>query len=297
MFKLHRFELVVLLAALAALAAAIFLFTGRLAALDLSRCGERDCTALIEERSSLERLSLPLQELANVLPAFAGMVLGVALVGREIEHNTATFSWSLVLSRTRWLAERLLIIGLLLLTGTALAALGTEALSAAVHPGINLARSFTDADGRGVIVIERAAIALMVGVVIGTLLGRPLPALLATIVASAGLLLLLQVGQAAWLRAEAVRLDAGGRVVDPLADRIIEMQFQTPTGALLTYPEARAQLDDSGRLPEDVYVPIPLGIPADRYLEVTARDAAVSLAVFGILLASSMVAVEHRRPY
>ena len=184
-----------LLVALAALGAATLFVSARLAGIDVAGCGTADCTALLDQRGRLERLSLPLQELSAVLPIFAGLLVGVAIVGREIERNTAVLAWSMGLSRLRWLSARVLVVGAVIVLGSAIPAIATEALSAAAHPGVDLARSFANLGGRGSVVIERALIALAVGVLAGTILGRPLPALLAAGVAVVALLVVLELGQ------------------------------------------------------------------------------------------------------
>jgi hypothetical protein len=176
-------------------------------------------------------------------------------------------------------------------------ALTTEILTAAVHPRIDLLRSFTDTTVRGPAVLERSLIALTVAVLAGTLLGRTLPALLTAIIATAALLLCLQVGQDAWLRAEAVRMPTADVPAEVSGDKITDVRFQTPSGDFLSYADAAARLAGTGQLPEDAYTPVAFGVPASRYADVTLREGVLTAVVVGLLLVVSAAALERRRPY
>jgi ABC-type transport system involved in multi-copper enzyme maturation permease subunit len=295
--KQSRFELIVLLAAIIALACAMLYLALRLSVLQGVDCNQIDCAAVADERSNLETWSFPLQQLAVIMPVFAACILGVPIVGREIERSTAVLAWSIGLSRRRWLIERFGIIGAVLAAGCVLPALATSLVTAASHPGTDLLHSFADASGRGPIVIERAMIAFAVAVLSGALLGRTLPGVLVGLMASAMILLAMQLGSDMWLRAEAVQLAVGDGPVDALGDKVTEARFRDGNGRLLTYAEARASLSGPDALPEDVYDVVVFGVPGSRYPEVTVREALSALVVVGGILIATTAAVDRRRPY
>ncbi len=121
-----------------------------------------------------------------VLPLLLGILVGVPLVGSEIETRTATIAWSLGPSRRRWLAVRLAILGLGLAVVLAVPAIAAQVLE-------NVRPNYADYDPsttvlldyglRGPLVVFRGLAAFAIGVTIGLALGRVLPALLVSGVA------------------------------------------------------------------------------------------------------------------
>src|SRR5262249_12974542 len=48
---------------------------------------------------------------ALAIPVISAVVLGLALVARELEQQTTVLAWSLSPSRIRWLGQRILLLG------------------------------------------------------------------------------------------------------------------------------------------------------------------------------------------
>ena len=116
-----------------------------------------------------------------VLPLLLGILVGVPLVGSEIETRTATIAWSLGPSRRRWLTVRLAILGVGLAIVLAIPAIAAQVLE-------NVRPNYADYDPsttvlidyglRGPLVVLRGLAAFSIGVATGLVLGRVLPALL-----------------------------------------------------------------------------------------------------------------------
>ncbi len=70
----------------------------------------------------------------DVLPLLVGLLLGVGLVGGEIEGGTAPTVWALAGSRRRWLLGRLVPILLILVALLVFAAITSDMLAAAKVP-------------------------------------------------------------------------------------------------------------------------------------------------------------------
>ena len=114
-----------------------------------------------------------------VLPPLVGLFLGVPVVAREIELRTTDLAWSLALRRSRWLLTRLLPM-----LAFALVALRGPGSSWArrLFSAIAVGRAVTGPD-RGRLAGPDAGrpaafMALGIGVLVGALVGRTMPALL-----------------------------------------------------------------------------------------------------------------------
>ena len=108
-----------------------------------------------------------------IVPMAGGLVLGVGIVGREIARRTAHLAWTLEPRRDRWLLKRAWPV--LLMVGLPCLALGvaTGRLIDHAGPGQSYQLAMT-----GPIVALRFAIAFMVGIGLGAILRRELPALM-----------------------------------------------------------------------------------------------------------------------
>jgi ABC-type transport system involved in multi-copper enzyme maturation permease subunit len=121
----------------------------------------------------------------GLAPFVAGLLLGVPIVTREVEHRTALLAWPLAGSRARWLAWRVmpaLIIGLAVMVVLAVA---DDLMAQAYLPKSDL--GFLHHGSRGVPLVMRALVVLALGVALGALIGRLLPALLVGIALCVGI--------------------------------------------------------------------------------------------------------------
>ena len=108
-----------------------------------------------------------------IVPMVAGLVLGVGIVGREIAMRTAHLAWTLEPRRDRWLLKRAWPV--VLMVGVPCLALGlaTARLIAHAGPGQSYQLAMT-----GPIVALRFVLALALGIGLGAVLRREVPALM-----------------------------------------------------------------------------------------------------------------------
>ncbi|BCJ34629.1 transporter [Actinocatenispora thailandica] len=179
--------------------------------------------------------------LLYLLPGAVGLFWGAPLVARELEASTYRLTWSQSVTRTRWLAVKL----------------GVSALAAAVLAGI-VGVGFTwwaspiDTDldkgltagafsmprlsplvfgAHGIVPVGYAVFALALGVAVGLVLRRSIPAMAVTLV----LLAAAQVGTPLWVRPhliEPVRYTTTitaanlGRIVAQPGGRVIDLEVR-----------------------------------------------------------------------
>lgn len=246
------------------------------------------------------------------LAGFAvGLVLGVPLVAREIEHRTAQLAWTIGRSRVRWFIGRVAFATLATVLLTAVLAVTTEILAVAMRPDVPMSASFELHGNRGPLIVGRAMLGLGAGVLVGALIGRQLPALLLGVFVVGGLYAASWAGFPVWYHGEAQVQRIGEWLGSPLW---IESGIELTSGERLTFAEAfegrpelletyqsengthyASQADaDAGRNPigRD-YI---LLIPGERYNEIVARETAVFSGVGLILLGGAGAVTGHRRP-
>jgi hypothetical protein len=168
-------------------------------------CGSAEFQFLKNDRF----LQAALPPVLLVAPALIGVFWGAPLVARELETGSYKLSWSQSVSRTRWLAMKLALVGLASMLATGLLSL---ILSWWFSPmdRINLNRFSPAMFGvRGITPIGYAAFAFVLGVLAGVLIRKTLPAMAVTIVAFLGVRLAVTY----WIRP---RLESPLGVTSPL---------------------------------------------------------------------------------
>ncbi|HEY0719040.1 MAG TPA: ABC transporter permease [Streptosporangiaceae bacterium] len=136
------------------------------------------------------------------LPVVIGLFWGAPLIARELESGSYKLAWNQSVTRERWLAVKL---GLLGLTSMALAGLFSLALSwwaspidyaAAVGASGGFQERFFPLDfgTRGVVPIGYAAFAFALGALIGLLVRRTVPAMAVTLLLVAAVLIAMPLG-------------------------------------------------------------------------------------------------------
>jgi hypothetical protein len=129
----------------------------------------------------LDRL-LQLVAIALVaVPALVGAFWGAPLITREFEHGTHRLAWTQSVSRTRWLAVKLVLVGAASVVATGLLSLMVTWWSSAMdHASMN--RFDTGLFGqRNIAPMGYAAFGFALGVTAGVLIRRTLPAMAATL--------------------------------------------------------------------------------------------------------------------
>ena len=242
------------------------------------------------------------QMLITLAPFVAGLVLGVPIVAQEIEHRTALLAWPLVGSRSRWLALRsapALTVGLVVMVVLAVAA---DLMAQAYMPKTDL--GFLQHGSRGVPLVMRALLVMALGVTLGAMIGRFLPALVVGIALCVGMQVALGATLDRWLPSEVLTPEeAPGGLSNPLTT---EVQYRTPSGEIITAQEGEIIVSaayeaaaeagepepDPATLPQEIFI----GISAARHGEVVLRESlalgALATGLFGV----ATVVVGRRRP-
>jgi hypothetical protein len=314
-FRLHRWEVLASAAGVAILAAAMLWFAWQLRTLAATDPGCLDpagyapgCTQLGQRFYELSSKAEWLSYLSWLAPFAMGLVLGVPLVSREVEHRTAAIAWTMSRSRTWWLVGRaafLIVVMVVLLT---VAAVVGEALASATMPAQHLDRDFAWYGRRGALIVVRGLASLGIGVLVGAWLGRVLPALLVAVFASVLIFSAISLGMDRWIEGDAVvqKFDAdraGGR---QLGERIL-----LPKGELIDYGELQrrglayeviqddllwAKPEDIGHMDRLVGYDRYLVVPGSRYPQIVLREAAVVGGAAIVLALATTFVVTRRRP-
>jgi hypothetical protein len=240
-----------------------------------------------------------------------GLVLGVPLVAREVDHGTAQLAWTIGRSRVRWLIGRVAFAALVAVVLTALLAVTTEVLATAMLPNIDMSQDFNLHGNRGPLIVGRAMLGLGAGVLVGALLGRQLPALLLGVFVVGGVYAATWVGFPLWYHGEAEVRSMNEWLGGPLW---IESGIELTSGERQTW----AEIYGGGGAPFDTFQAEdgtyyasqadaeagrnPIGrdyiliIPGERYNEIVARETAVFSAAGLILIGGAAAVTRRRRP-
>jgi hypothetical protein len=126
-----------------------------------------------------------------IAPAVIGIFWGAPLVTREVETGTFRLAWNQSVTRTRWLAVKLGLIGLAAMATSGLLSLMVtwsdspvdQATGLAAGPGAALVNRVTPLlfGARGIAPIGYAAFAFALGVTAGVLIRRTVPAMASTL--------------------------------------------------------------------------------------------------------------------
>jgi hypothetical protein len=140
-----------------------------------------DCGQVIGAFFEHDQILQHLRPIVILVPAVVGIFWGAPLVAREIETGTHRMVWTQSITRTRWLATKLGVLGIASIVVT-------EALNLMetwwFRPidKINQDRFTGSFSQAGLVPIGYAAFAFALGVTAGLLIRRTLPAMAATLV-------------------------------------------------------------------------------------------------------------------
>jgi ABC-type transport system involved in multi-copper enzyme maturation permease subunit len=118
-----------------------------------------------------------------VLPALIGVFWGAPLIARELEAGTHRLVWNQSITRTRWLAVKLGLPGLAAMTAAGLGSLAATWWSSPLDKATD---DFPRLEpllfaARGIVPVGYAAFAFALGVTVGMLVRRTLPAMAITL--------------------------------------------------------------------------------------------------------------------
>jgi hypothetical protein len=116
-----------------------------------------------------------------VVPGLIGIFWGAPLIARELESGTHRLAWNQSITRTRWLASKLAVIGGASAITVGLLSWGVSAWAHHIdHANDNRIAPLVYG-ARGVVPIGYALFAFAVGVTMGMLIRRTVPAMAATL--------------------------------------------------------------------------------------------------------------------
>jgi ABC-2 family transporter protein len=151
----------------------------------------RDCATVestfLAHESLLRNLLGPL---LLAIPALTGIFWGAPLLARELENGTFRIAWTQSVTRTRWLATKITLVGL---ASIAVAELFSLMVSWWFSPvdKIDMNRLNQGVfDERGLVAIGYAAFAFALAVAAGALIRRTLPAMATTLLGFVGIRLI-----------------------------------------------------------------------------------------------------------
>ena len=122
--------------------------------------------------------------LVLLAPALLGIFWGAPMVAREIEGGSFRLAFTQSITRTRWLAAKLAVVGLASVVAAGLLSLAVTWWARPLdHANANLYGTF---DQRGIVPLGYAAFCFALGVTAGLVIRRTLPAMAATLVAFVG---------------------------------------------------------------------------------------------------------------
>lgn len=151
-----------------------------------AQCNGAGCNQFAEGYlNQHQKALLELTLVVLVVPALLGLFWGAPLVARELDAGTHRLAWNQSVTRFRWLAVKLLLVG-----GSCAAVAGLAAWwvtrwsvplddASRLDPRLPLGMTFA---ARGVVPVAYAVFAFALGVAIGMLTKRVLPAMAVTLV-------------------------------------------------------------------------------------------------------------------
>jgi hypothetical protein len=227
----------------------------------------------------------------------AGLFLGVPIVARELERGTSRLAWSLAPSRMRWFLARMLPILVVVALLTFLAGVAVDRYFGAVSPNDDLPNSFTSFGFRGLLVASRAVFIFAVGVAVGAIIARALPAVILTaVIATIGLAGSERVHQMILAsEAVAIPMDQNDNGPGRTGDLFIDQRFVLPDGSLVGWQSFNGE-DPYDQFGNPKYPQVAIVVPGERYRSVETREALALAGGSLVALILAGFAVSRRRP-
>jgi ABC-type transport system involved in multi-copper enzyme maturation permease subunit len=292
---------------------------------DLSASSDFACQNALNEFNAIRYGTL--QNLVHLFlflgPYIVAIMLGAPLVAREVEQGTAPLSWSLIGSRHRWLVARAAAMLALLVPLLVAFGLAGDMLEGASNPGVDPWATFDAYMLRGLPVVSWALVAFALAAMLGTLLGRTMPAIFLSVV---GTLFLTVVGfwaiQQYLLRPFDRPLMTWDQLVENMGanwqpdalvidwqtyldgkpwDGDVNQWYMTHEPPVYPDPGIAAPTDPgtaAGYVPP-IWGPqqLPIGFSGDQYWPVVLGQSAVVVTGAAVLIGLAFYRVDRRRPY
>jgi hypothetical protein len=311
-FRLYRFELSAVLAYGLALTALAIIVTVRLGQIDpgldclrywFSHPAELGpgCVGVSDFLGRSEQEGGKVMAAMWLLPLVAGVLTGSVLVAREIEHRTAQFAWSVGPSRRQWFSDRLLPVLALVLVAVVLPAVAAERLEAARSPWLDASASGADFGLRGPIPVALAVASLGLAVLVGSIVGRMLPALI--IAAILAIAMRTAVRSFVPFGEPMVALNADSVYSGLDASLVLTSAWQTKDGRIVgqdeavTFAPAGLSQDAAYEWMTSNLTSVPFGVAGGDIWRVEVRESGILLLIGSASLLAAGVVVQRRRPY
>jgi hypothetical protein len=305
--RIHRAEVLAAVALVLSVVLAIIIVTARLISVGPSECllrsNDPSCQTVLDAfyRIRYDEASWLLGVGAGLFPVVIGLILGVPIVGRELEMRTAHLAWSLSASRVRWLLQRLLPMFGVLLACLSVVAMLEVLLLWTSSPGTFIPR-MDQLGSQGPTFVGRGIMAFGLATLAGALLGRTLPAFLLSAMVAISLALAGSTALAAGLAHEWAiwrEEDAEQHVPELLSLREL---YRTDGGQMITWSEVLAWYEGQPAGTEweqweaTHVTRMELIVPLERFGDFERAEtlAAVAVGLAGLLATFSVVT--QRRP-
>jgi len=140
------------------------------------------CPGVGIQLSKLDQLLELIGTALVVVPALIGVFWGAPLIAREFENGTHRLAWTQSVTRTRWLACKVAVVGLASVAATGLLSLLVTWWSSPIDRAHQNRFGSGMFGERNITPLGYAAFGFALGVVAGLLIRRTLPAMAATVV-------------------------------------------------------------------------------------------------------------------
>jgi hypothetical protein len=140
-----------------------------------------DCPSVLANFAARDHLLRDLALAVIIVPALLGLFWGAPLIAREMENGTFRLAWTQSVTRSRWFVTKLSIVALGSMAVAGLFSLMVTWWSSPFDTINN--NPFSYFDLRDIVPVGYAAFAFALGVTMGILVRRTLPAMAATLVA------------------------------------------------------------------------------------------------------------------
>lgn len=314
--KVQRFETLVAVAAALVLAVATLVVFSRLREVGVSETcletwiagglNDPTCSASVQRWATINEgeAGMVMAAMAVLPPAF-GLLVGVPLVGRELETRAAAMGWALSGSRQTWLAMRFVPAALL-----TIAIVGIPAVTASIlvteRTGYGVwSSTFGDASLFGLPVVARAILALSIGLLAGAVLARTLPAFIVGAVVVTGIAFLISVAQSGYVplprSIPGMSIGQGPALERTIKDNPdILLRLVGDDGRLVTPDEALALVppaaSDRWSWIAERYQLVSLGVSPRRTGEWQIVESGAVVVAAVATIAAAAAVVERRRP-
>lgn len=147
--------------------------------------------SVIRATENLDTLGAKVQTplmIALILPFLLGVFVGVPLFSSDLEHGTTRLAWTQSISRSKWFWGK---AGFMLVFTVICFSFLVLILNWWNQPIAKVYSSWFNFDGNGIVVLGHALFALCLGVFLGVILGKSVPAMAAFVFAYPGLRYLL----------------------------------------------------------------------------------------------------------